>query len=364
MLPNKNIQKLVPYTPISHDVWNLKTYDDILKLDWNEATINPSPQVFKRIYEFLNQGKLNWYPNTQNITLLKVLSLYTNQDSEDYIQIFPSSDAAHENIIDVFLEKDSKVCIIAPTYDNFRARANGVGVKTIYFNLEEDFNLNFDKLNDFLKHNKIDFLYICNPNNPTGICYDIEKMEQLIIGNSSTMFLVDEAYYEFSQKTVQNLVKFHKNLIITRTFSKAFALASFRIGYVISHVENIAYMNKLRNSKNISMLAQVAALGALEDIDYAKQFVKEVNTSREFFKKGVENLGLKTYGQSEANFILLKMKNMDEIFNYLKENKIFIRNYNHIIPEHCRITIGTMEQMKYLLDCLKEFYERKNICTF
>ncbi|HEC2860404.1 TPA: histidinol-phosphate aminotransferase family protein, partial [Campylobacter jejuni] len=288
MLPNKNIQNLKPYMSIPHDIWNFKNYDNVLKLDWNEATINPSPKVFEHIYQFLNSGKLNWYPNTKNIELLRALSLYTKQDSEDYIEIFGSSDAAHENIIDVFLEKNSIVCIISPTYDNFRARANGVGIKTINFMLDKNFELDFDELNNFLKQKKVDFLYICNPNNPTGVCYDNNKLEQLIINNPKIMFLVDEAYYEFCKKSVQNLVKNCKNLIITRTFSKAFALASFRIGYVISHVDNIKSINKLRNSKNISMLSQIAALAALKDVEYVDKFVEQVATSRKLFLKDIK----------------------------------------------------------------------------
>ncbi|MCR6571464.1 pyridoxal phosphate-dependent aminotransferase [Campylobacter insulaenigrae] len=357
MLPNKNIQELEPYLSIPHDIWKMSDCNKILKLDWNEATISPSPKVIEAINNFLLSGKLNWYPNTYNIDLLDSLSQYTKQLDISYIQIFASSDVAHENIIDVFLEKGDKVCIISPTYDNFRARANGIGVETVQFLLNDDFDLDFQRLHSFIKYYKIKFVYLCNPNNPTGICYDVKKIEQIICENPNVMFLIDEAYYEFCKKTVAHLVKNCKNLIITRTFSKAFALASFRIGYIISHYENINHINKLRNSKNVTMLSQVAALAALNDLNYMNQFVDEVNKARSMLYANLNNLDIKIYEDSKANFVLIKTYKMKELCKYLKVNHIYIRDYDHIIPQHCRISIGTEEQMKYLVSKIKVFYE-------
>lgn len=369
MLPNKNIQQLSPYISIPHKIWNLSNKKNILKLDWNEASIPPSPYVIKAINNFLSNGHLNWYPNTKNLVLLDELANYCNQKDSSYIEIFPSSDAAHECILDVFLEKNDKVCIVAPTYDNFRARANGVGIQTVIYPLDENFDLDFNKLEYFIKDKNIKLLYLCNPNNPTGKAYNIEKIKDLIINNDNTIFLIDEAYYEFCNKSVEDIVWQCKNLIITRTFSKAFALASFRIGYVISHYENIKALNKLRNPKNISMLSQVAAFAALKDLAYTKSYVNEVTLAREEFLSFLKHFSIANSGgggyemdyyPSMANFILIKIKNVSLFCNFLQERDIFIRSYSHIIKDHCRISIGTREQMKIVAKNMQEFNKVNN----
>ncbi|MBK2001308.1 histidinol-phosphate aminotransferase family protein [Campylobacter sp. 2018MI35] len=367
MLPNKNIQQLKSYVSIPHKVWNLSEKKDVLKLDWNEATISPSPNVFSKISHYLTKEHLNWYPNTNNTILLEKLAKYTNQKDISFVEIFASSDAAHENIIDVFLEKEDKICIIGPTYDNFRARANGVGIETIYYPLDENFNLDFNNLEKFLKEKKIKFLYLCNPNNPTGNSYSTEMIKKLILNNPYVMFLIDEAYYEFCGKSLQDLVCLCRNLIITRTFSKAFGLASFRIGYVLSHTENILSLKKLKNSKSVAMLSQIAASAALEDIDYMRTYVQEVVLAKDFFYnfladafKNISKSGDFKFYPSEANFIFIKYSYTLEFCEFLHNHNIFIRDYSHIMKEHCRISIGTREQMKMVSKKIEEFINIKH----
>lgn len=289
MQANKNIQKLTPYLSIPHKIWN-SSQSNILKLDWNEATIPPSPYVIESIKKFLVNGNLNWYPNTKNLYLLDKIAEYTKQINSSFVELFEGSDSAHECIIDVFLDKCDKIGIVSPTYDNFRSRANGVGIETISFTLDDNFNLDFDSLEYFIHEKRIKLLYLCNPNNPTGKSYNIQKIKSLIINNPNAMFIIDEAYYEFTSQSVCDLVEQCNNLIITRTFSKAFALASFRIGYIISHPENIESINKLRNPKSVPMLSQIAANAALEDLQYMRDYVDEVSCARMEFVKFLNTL--------------------------------------------------------------------------
>ncbi|ASQ29974.1 aminotransferase [Campylobacter avium LMG 24591] len=355
MRANKNIQLLKPYVSIPHKVWNLEDTENALKLDWNEATVPPSALVFEKVNEFLQNSQVNWYPNTKNTKLLKALAAYTKQ-SDDCVEIFAGSDAAHELIIDVFLDKDEIIGIVAPTYDNFRARANGVGIKTLNFLLDENFNIDFSALSEFILKHKIKLLYICNPNNPTGVLYDKEKLKNLILSHMDTMFLVDEAYYEFANESLCELCKSCKNLIITRTFSKAFALASFRIGYIVSHSENIEYINKLRNPKSVSALSQVAALAALKDLDYMRAYVIEVSCARDEFLNFIFSRS-KQEGlyKSYANFVLIRAENIAELVKFLQDSHIYIRDYTHIIQNAARVSIGTREQMQKLILEIEDF---------
>ncbi|MDO4674678.1 histidinol-phosphate transaminase [Campylobacter sp.] len=296
MQGNRHLQSLKPYLSIPHKIWERSLDEGVLKLDWNEATIPPSPKVYEALDAFLKEGRLSWYPNTKPTALLEQLAAYTQQESIDFITLFAGSDAAHEGIIDSFLEKDHRIGIVSPSYDHFRARANGVGLKTLHFSLDENFDLDFEALSAFLSEEAIKLLYLCNPNNPTGKAYCTEKIKKLIQKHPRILFLIDEAYFEFCGLTLAHLCKDHTNLILTRTFSKAFALASFRIGYVISHPENIRTLNKLRNPKSIPALSQIAAEAALKDYAYMQNYVAEVSLARADFINFLDDLSLEGGG--------------------------------------------------------------------
>lgn len=369
MQANKDIQNLKPYLSIPHKIWNLdsKTSNtkkskklEILKLDWNESTISPSPKVIKSLINFIKNGNLNWYPNTQNLELLELLKKYCKQKSIQNIEIFASSDASHEAIIDTFLDKNSKICIITPTYDNFRARANSVGIKTLSFNLDNNFTLNITKLDTFLESNNIKMLYICIPNNPSGNIYDLQSLENLIAKHKHILFLIDEAYYEFCGITMSQICHKYDNVIITRTFSKAFGLASFRIGYCISNAENISSLRKLKNSKSVTMLSQIAAINALKSQKYMQEYVKKVTDSRIYFCKELDKMQI-IYYKSYANFVLIKVKNVKNLVEFLESKMIFVRDYSHILPHCIRITIGTNKQMQKVIKFIRSYIEKVSI---
>lgn len=348
MTINRFILNLKPYIPIPHKIWELNNQNKILKLDWNESTISPSPKVIKALQDFLQYGNLNWYPNTHNNVLYRELSKYCNLNSNN-IEIFAGSDSLHEYILSVFLNTGDKVCIVSPTYDNFRSRAQGIGIKTLFFNVDCEFNLDFQEFYKYLKINVPQMVYICNPNNPTGKAYNKKKIKELMRDFCDILFIIDEAYFEFYGESFSDCINEFENLIITRTFSKAFALASCRIGYCLSQSQNINLLNKLRNSKSISSLAQIAAIYALKDKQYIENYVRKIIQSKLFFTNALREMGLKVY-DSDANFVLLKCEK--NLFNILKCKGIFIRDYSHIIPMHYRITIGTMSQMKRVVKVL------------
>jgi len=251
------------------------------------------------------------------------------------------------------------VTIISPTYDHFRVSAEIVGAKIDYYFLDNLFNFNINGFKKHISENCPKLVYICNPNNPTGTEYSLDVIKKLILNFPQTLFVVDEAYYEFGRYTSKDLVQKYSNLIITRTFSKAFGLASFRVGYAISNVENIELMNKVRNPKSVPTISQVAAIAALEDISYVNKYINQVIIARERFAKQLSNIGLKTY-YGGGNFVLVELEqnNKYNLIKYLEANKIFVRDYFHIpkMENFFRITIGTVEQMDYVFEKIKRFF--------
>ncbi|ELR63770.1 Histidinol-phosphate aminotransferase [Photobacterium marinum] len=356
MFFNKFIRSLNPYKVSSHKAWDYTSDPHMLKLDWNEATIQPTPLVSKYISEFLSTGRLNWYPNVDNTELRLAIAEYVGQ-SIDCVEYFASSDALHEYIIRTFIYPGDKVAMIGPTYDNFRAAAQSVGADIVHFKLSKDtkFTFNKDNFTYFMNKEMPKIVYLCNPNNPTGNVYNYNLIEQLLRKYNDVLFVIDEAYYEFTEITASDLVEKFDNIVICRTFSKAFALASFRIGYAISSRHNIEGLRKVRNPKNISSCSQLAALAALHDISYTRQYVQEVNESKLWLVDRLKDMGLNVLGYEGGNFVFVDFGEKNrEIIQKLENHKIFIRSYAHVddMETYSRISVGTLSQMTIFLNVL------------
>jgi len=283
--PNKYLRNLAPYKLASHTIWSVEPSkrNEMLKLDWNEATMPPSPLVKQRILELLNEPDcFHLYPTVKNEKLLKALADYVGLPVEN-IQYFASSDALHEYICKVFISVGDPVMILGPSYDNFRLTCQANGADVFFSEYNADFSFDADRFENDIRQKEPAVVYICNPNNPTGNRHSYDYIEHLLNEFTDTLFLVDEAYYEFSGLSVKDLVLKYDNLLISRTMSKAFALANFRVGYLIASKENVQFVNRIRNPKNISTLAQVAALAALEDVDHMWTYVQEVLKGKQYF---------------------------------------------------------------------------------
>jgi histidinol-phosphate aminotransferase len=171
------------------------------------------------------------------------------------------------------------------------------------------------------------------------------------------MFFIDEAYYEFSGSTVVNLISNYSNLIIFRTFSKAFGLAGIRLGYIISNKYNIEVINKIRNGKEVSSIAQLAASCILENYGLVKQRVNELIITRNLFFDKLNNLSNYEVFPSSANFLLLRHVKSKEIIFALNQCKILVRDRSsmHLLDNCFRITIGTKDEMERVLNVLKQY---------
>lgn len=366
-LINEYIEKLIPYKSASHKIWTVPNEErnSILKLDWNESSIAPSPKVAKRIKKIVDRGDFyNLYPSTLNNQLMNLISSYLELPKDNFRYV-DSSDTIHEYVVKLFLRYKSKVLVLGPTYDNFRLTCETHGSTIHYVDYNEDFSFDSANFINEISNLKPSLVYICNPNNPTGNTHSRDFIEDLITSFPRTVFLIDEAYVEFSGLSVKPLVLKYENLIITRTFSKAFALANFRIGLVLASENNIKYISNIINSKNTTTFAQEAAIAVLNDIKYMKKFVAEVLEAKIYFVKSMNRH--KSYCDiinGGGNFVMIKFidKNeKDEFYNYLISKNIFVRNLTHnIILNKClRITIGTKTQMQKVMSEIDFYFKQK-----
>ncbi len=361
--PNKYLRNISPYKLASHAIWAVKPQDrdQILKLDWNEATIPPSPLVKQRILDLLGQPDFfHLYPVTHNEKLLTLIARYVGVPV-DNVQYFASSDALHEYICKVFIGVGDPVLILGPSYDNFRLTCQANGADVHFSEYNADFTFDAHKFEDDISRFEPAVVYICNPNNPTGNRHSVDYIEYLLNSFPDTLFLIDEAYYEFSGVTVKDLVLKYDNILISRTMSKAFALANFRVGYLIASKENVQFVNRIRNPKNISTIAQEAAVAALEDLEYMRAYVQEVKKAKDFFVHAIQSLNKNTIYAGYGNFVLIKCDSYEDkrsLLQFLAEKNIFVRDtiQSPIVRNCFRVTCGTLEQMKHVVEVIADYY--------
>jgi histidinol-phosphate aminotransferase len=201
---------------------------------------------------------------------------------------------------------------------------------------------------------------VCNPNNPTGtmvapavIDAFIEQLPDHVVA------IFDEAYHEVMPEEQKPDVLKHiragkENVVVLRTFSKAYGLAGLRIGYAIGHPDLIGMLNKVRQPFNVNAMAQAAAMAALDDVTHLVETREMVAQGLTFLERELSVLGIETVS-SGANFMLCKTGNGREVFQELQKRKVIVRPMDpYGLPEHVRITIGTPEQNRCIIDALKE----------
>jgi histidinol-phosphate aminotransferase len=207
--------------------------------------------------------------------------------------------------------------------------------------------------------NKTKLVVIANPNNPTGTSVTHNEIKSFLTKLPSTILvLLDEAYYDYASEDDYPdsvaLLKEFPNLMVTRTFSKAYALAGLRIGYAIADPSIHDYLNRVRLPFNVNSLGLLGASFALKDQTYLKNTVDFVRAEKKIMIAKLNELKL-TYLPSAANFVAVHFNNADGVFQQLLSNGLLVRQLkNYAMPDHLRITIGSQDQNERLLLCLTE----------
>ncbi len=346
-----------------HVAWN---NPDLVRLMGNELTFPPGEDVYQAINEVIN--KLNYYP--EDIT--------TNEQFRDKIAEYVGKPITAENItvghgsmelIDVlykaFLGLDDEVLVPTPEYSLYYKYAPLYGAKVIDV-LPDGENFSYSADSYFkLITDKAKLIISSNPNNPTGNLLDRKTIQKLC--ETGKIILIDEAYGEFSNMSVCDLIKTYPNLIVFRTLSKAIGLAGIRFGYCVADPEIIGYMNQVRIIMNFSVIAQAVALATLENRDQIKATTNKIISNRNYLKSELSKInGFKLY-PSQANFILISCHDAgisaSELCDQLLKRGYLIRRFvkTRGFPgdEHFRITIGTYEEMKGIVEAIRSILQEK-----
>ncbi len=343
-----SILDISPKIKPSRDYRSFGDIGNNLRLDANECTQLPSPKAIKAIFSLLQKGELNQYPEDDAEGMRHKLAAYTSLPAE-YIDCFAGSDVAFDFIARTYLEPGTEALINSPADNNVVISAESTGAETIIATHNDPFDHNIENLINLIGP-RTRILHIGNPNNFTGTMFSEAEIVFLLAYAENTMIVVDEGYCEFNGRTVADLVKRFSNLIVIRSLSKAFGLASLRSSYILSDPDNIEFINRIKIGRSLSSIARAATIHALDDIDHMTKYVSEINESKRLLSQNLPELGY-DFRMTHGNFFLLKVADPPKMVKLLAEDGIFVKDCSEItqLENYVRITIGIKEQTDRLL---------------
>ena len=301
-----------------------KTYR--LKVNANESTLNLPPLVEERVINRLALLTLNRYPNEEYYSLVEQIAKNFSLDAAQILLGGGSSEII-EKVFHAFGGAGRKVVYPQPSFSMYKIYAKAAESEGVPFDLDANFNLDAEKFIATAKNVGASLAVVCNPNNPTGNALTPAQIEK-IAASIDCAFLLDEAYVEFYGRSAVNLVAKYPNLLVARTFSKAYGMAGARVGYMIAQAEVTRMVNKTFMPYHMNVLSLAAA-----DIVYQmrNEFVPRLQMTIAERKRMSEQLqtlrGVEVF-PSETNFILIRLARAEELKNYLESLDIGIRYFS------------------------------------
>ncbi len=352
--PPPYIQSIKPYVPGKpiEELQRELGIKEAIKLASNENPLGPSPKALTAIKEHM--GNINRYPEGGAYYLRKALSEKIGIKEECFI-FGNGSNELLDIAVRTFMTPEDEAVMAWPSFIVYPLAVQIIGAKSIKVPLTSDLRHDLSEMAKAIT-DKTKIIFIANPNNPTGTINYADEFEAFMKDvPEDVLVIVDEAYYEYVRDprypdTLEYL-KDGRNILILRTFSKAYGLAGLRIGYGMTKPEIVTEMNKVREPFNTNSLAQVAALTALEDEEHLRKCIEINEEGKKYLYSEFEKLGLQ-YVPTETNFIFVKLSGItsQELYGRLLKQGVIIRP---IGEDSVRITIGLPEENRKLIEALK-----------
>lgn len=329
-----------------------------LRLDKNERVVPFEKKFLSFLKKKINTYNLSAYPNTYRIKKLIAKKIKVN---DDMIYMSAGSDISLKTCFELFTKKNDKVIIINPTFGMVNVYCDLYGLKSIKIDYNKNLTLNYKKLFKSIS-NKISLIILANPNSPTGTIIPEEIMKRILFETkkNSIPLVIDEAYEGFYSKSYIKYIKNHKNLIVTRTFSKSFGLAGLRAGYAVTNNSYANLLNKYRPMYEINSLSCLAIEFCLKNYSIVKKHILEIKLAKKFLIKELRKLNIQ-FIDTHANFFHIKLgkkiKNLEKKFN---SKGILFRKGPGVVgfEDFFRFSLGSKKQMSKALEVIKNVIKK------
>lgn len=327
--------------------------DSIIKLGSNENPLGPSPRAVEAIKE--KAERVHLYPQADALELRRVIGDYTGYPAGNIVVSGNGMDGILDTIMRLFMSQGVESIIPIPTFSYYEIATLANGGRPIFVERNSDYYIAPENILDKVNENTR-IIFLCSPNNPSGNSIS-EKDARKILESTDAIVFIDEAYVEFASCSITGLVREYENLIVGRTFSKAFGLAGIRMGYAIVPEWIAREYMKVMTPFSVDILSTAAGLAALGDKDHLKKSVKTVKQGRLQLLKGLGTL-CKVYS-SDANFILVDVspKSSKEVSELLLKKGIIVRDcisFRGAGKSLIRISIGLQEQNEKVIEAFCE----------
>jgi histidinol-phosphate aminotransferase len=323
----------------------------VLRMDTNENLVLPRKFVSNIVKEATIRTDLREYPTEQFDELRHQLSTYLKVPKE-CIAVGNGSDQIIDLLLATFGGHSAATVTVKPTFTFYKDRCDLHSIRMKEVKLNHDFSLDAKKL---LSVRGAKICYICSPNNPTGNQFERQTMLD-VIGTFNGLVIVDEAYVEFADYSLKDLVRKHDNLVVLRTMSKAFGLAGARVGYMVAN-KKIAemFVSTIQYPYAVSSISLKTASLALSRFNYVKSIINQVKKEREMVYENIKSLGVTAFS-SDANFVLFEVgKRYKAVREGLIRKGVLVRDIGNIDGHNgcLRVTVGTKSMNSKFLESLK-----------
>lgn len=350
---SKFVHNLQPYVPGEQP-----RVVGLVKLNTNELPVGPAPSVLAAIRQEATSA-LRLYPDPQSSDLRKAIAAY-HDVNQDQVFVGNGSDEVLAHVFAGLLKHDAPLLFPDITYSFYPVYCQLYAIDYEMVPLDEALCLRID---DYRRDNG--GIIFPNPNAPTGIAISRAEIVRLLEQNPDVPVVIDEAYVDFGGETAIPLIAEYPNLLVVRTMSKSRGLAGLRVGYAIGDRALIEALVRLKDSFNsypLDRLAQVGAIASLRDEAYFQLCRKQIIQGRDVMVRGLEALGFEVL-PSSANFVLTCHPRHDgaTLAARLREVAVLVRHFNvSRIDNYLRITVGTEEEIRLLLDRLQEILHQND----
>lgn len=345
---NDKIKNLVPYDPISG------TYQ--VRLDANECPISLPDDIMDQLHRKLDEVAFNRYPDPLATGLVNSFAEYYGVDSA-LVTAGNGSDELIFLIEAAFLEKGDKMLVVSPDFSMYRFYSSICEVACDSFAKDDRLDPDIDALIDQINREEIKLVIFSNPCNPTGRGITREQARKLV-GSVEALVVLDEAYMDFWNQSLLDEVGTYSNLIIFRTASKAVGSAALRLGFAVANVTISQAIRAVKSPYNVNSISQAFGEVIYQKKDYLQKRQKTIVNSREMLYNGLKEISETVSDfypyESVANFVFVKTGKAGEIWEYLKDKSIVVRN----MGGYLRITAGTLEETQAVLAAISDYFSR------
>ncbi len=323
---------------------------DGLRLDFNENTFECSPAVIQALHN-IQPVNITRYPEREPVEALVARHLGL---AAEQVLLTNGVDEAIHVICQTYLDVGDEVLLPVPTYSMYEVYASATEAEIVTVQAGVDFHFPVDQILDAINP-KTKLIAIANPNSPTGSVVTRDRLIKIVEHAPHAAVLVDEAYVHFYGQTVADLIGRYPNLLLARTFSKAYGLAGLRLGVLAGPVEAVRWLRRMISPYSVNSLALACLPAALKDQPYLEWYVAEVLAARAELVANLNKLKVRSW-PSEANFVLIYIGTKHRAFTAaMKHRGVLVRDRsNDPGCDGCvRITVGTRQQMAGGIEALK-----------